>query len=303
LLEDVRNRVGTSDAFSLRECLVSAKEKIIVKGSLGHRDVVLKIPVELSALRGETTNAAILSQIATDPRFASVAPTPIAQGAFQNVPYFLESAVPGVALSTLITPARRAEAARIIGELFLSMHSSSTDLTTMATSDEPYQSLVADPIARLRAVGLEEKVVERIEAEFREGLTTRRWRLGVQHGDLTNSNVFMSNDAVSGLIDWEYAMPRGLPALDAIAYLESTERHVVGSHACDNLSRLARWEWRCSEELDMLNRLYRSLEIDPSAHALLCRMVWLRAVGFRLNVADRFDPGFTARWVLPMIRN
>jgi hypothetical protein len=299
LLERLRGQLETSETFRFYNCIVSGREKIILDGWLGGRGVVLKIPVEASALRGETTNASMLKEILDDARFGPYSAKPLAQGSFQKLAYFLESKVAGVPLSTCLTAANRAEMAGQMARL-LSRCASSAAAAMIHTADEPYRSLVAEPVAKLSKVSVDPCLLGRIEAHCREGLTKTPWRLGVQHGDLSTSNVFVADGVISGIIDWEHGMPSGLPALDALAYMESAQRRIHGRSACDNLKRLARWDWDCEDELDMLRAVYRALNVDPASHPLLCRLLWLRSAGFRLDESDRFDPGLPHRWVDPM---
>jgi thiamine kinase-like enzyme len=203
-------------------------------------------------------------------------------------------------LSSYISSGRRADLAEAMTKFFLSARDGWTAPSEVSPTHEVHRSLIGNTFSQLRELGCDAELVDRIERELREGLSRRRWKLGLQHGDLSNSNLFVSNGALSGLIDWEHALPAGLPALDAIAYLESTERHVAGSDACDILMRLERSEWSCPQELDMLRVLYRALEIDVSDHAFLCRVAWLRMVALKLLTNDRFSPDFVARWVVPM---
>jgi SAM-dependent methyltransferase/aminoglycoside phosphotransferase len=301
LLGDLKARVGSDAPFVFRDCLVSAKEKVILQGSLGGRDIVLKIPTDPAALAGERANAALLAQLSAQSQLAPLLPAPIAKGAFQNVAYFVESAVAGLPLARSIASMDRARVARMIEPVLEAMHSRIGEAVPLGVTDSCYRALVAEPVARLRSFGLDAAVAARLEAELGGGLAAGRWRLGLQHGDFSDNNVLIRDGRVAGVIDWEHALERGLPALDAIAYLESTERHVRNTDAGANLRRLARWDWSCAEELDVLRRLYARLGIDAQAHPLLCRLAWLHGIGLKLNGMDRFDPAFVDRWVQPMI--
>ena len=302
LLRHILAALPVQRPLVLAECVVSAKEKIVLKGTLGNDPVVLKLPVEAAALRGETVNADFLAQREVPDAVARLRPAPLARGTFQGLAYFLETAVRGVPLSTVIDAGNRAAMAGAVRPLLAAMARAGTARETkVASSERLYVAAVADPLARLAALDVAPAAIAAIEADLGGMLTAQAWRRGLQHGDFSNDNVFVMGGAVSGLIDWEGVDAAGLTVLDALGYLESTERHVHGGAFGDNLARLASRDWRCREELDLLDALYRDLGIDPALHPRLCRLSWLYGLGVKLSGIDRFDPRFVERWVQPML--
>ena len=62
--------------------------------------------------------------------------------------------------------------------------------------------------------------------------------------------------------------------------------------ATGNLTRLAKWDWPSSEEIDLLRSIYAQFQIDPGLHGFLCQLCWMQHLAAVLGTGVRFDPGF-----------
>lgn len=301
LVRHVVAQVPAARPLVFHDCVVSGKDKIVLNGTLGDRPVVLKIPVDDTTLQGEARNADFLARGDMPEAVARVRPVPLARGTFQGLSFFLESAVDGTPLARVIDAGNRPAMAAAVRPVLSALCASSAAAAPVARDDPLYLAAVGQPLSRLAALVVDPAVVRAIEADMDALLTRHPWRRVLQHGDFSNDNVFVRDGRVTGLIDWECVNAMGMPALDAIGYVESTERHLHGGEFGENLMRLSRREWRCPEELALLDALYRDHGVDPAMHAGLCRLAWLHGLGIKLAGIDRFDPGFVQRWVLPVL--
>jgi len=302
VLEEIKGKLGTTDDFSLSECLITGKEKVVLKGSIGDDGVVLKIPVDQRARDGETNNWRLLQILSRGHGLSDIVPKPMASGVYQGVAYFMERAAIGQPMTLAMDTMTRASAATKVLSLLMRMHTPAAGLVSIDETSALYVSLVSEPMAKLKTTGLEPVLRDRLESYLRSEITSRPWAVGLYHGDFTSDNIFVSEREISGVIDWESTTEYGLPALDAIAYVEGAQR-VADPHATvtGNLMRLSLWDWPSSEEVDMLKAVYRYFNIDPGAHEFLCRLCWLQHVVGQLHTAVRFEPTFFERWVRPMV--
>lgn len=302
LLDDVRKRSSASGEFRLSHCLITPKEKVALTGTLGDEPIVLKIPADRRAEAGEENSWRILEALKEDPAMAKIVPRPLARGVHQGLSYFMERAVPGGEMTLALPTLSRASAAAKVRELILRMHSS--DRRTTSSGGNALESFVTQRIEKLSMLDFGPGECERLESYFLGEVAGRTWSLGLQHGDFTTDNIFLSNGEISGVIDWEYATEHGIPALDAIAYVESMQRMTdPNTSATENLVRLADWEWPSSEEMDLLKAVYRRFDVDPDLHRLLCHLAWLQHCASHLDTSNRFDPVFVERWTRPMLAN
>jgi SAM-dependent methyltransferase len=293
LLEEIKRDLGASGEFRLTECLITNKEKIVLKGSIGGAGIVLKIPADQRAAAGEDNSRRILEALARDPEIAKFTPAPLARGAYQGLSYFMERAVAGRPLTSLMAEIPRASAAVKVKSLFLKMHSKRRVPTAIAPGSAEFDLFVSRPIRQLRVLGFEPDQCDGLERHFRAGIVEHPWVIGLYHGDFTSDNILVAGGEISGVIDWEYATERGLPPLDAIAYVECMQRVAdPRATATNNLTRLANWDWPSNEELDLLKAVYAHFHVDPELHGFLCRLSWMQHIASLLDTGVRFDPGF-----------
>lgn len=302
LLDEIRQELSTADGFNLSECVITGKEKVVLKGSLGSETIVLKIPADRRAEAGETNSWRILEVLARDPATADIAPKALVRGVHQGLSYFMERVVPGRPLTAAMDSMTRDSAAKKVRVFFEAMHSARPGRTSISEGSAEFAHFVSRPIDKIRTLGLEPGECDRLERHFRNGIAGRPWALGLQHGDFTSDNIFVSGGEISGVIDWEYATERGLSALDVICYLECMQRMAEPrTTATENLIRLAAWDWPSSEEVDFLRSTYERFQIDADLHGLLCGLSWMQHVANLLDTTARFDSGFLDNRVRPAL--
>ena len=92
-------------------------------------------------------------------------------------------------------------------------------------SEEPeksFQRLVDRPLAQFRSLfpftADEQSLLKKTE-ELTSTLRTTRFPRVFEHGDLSAPNLFVLKDGSLGVVDWEMAEPKGLPAVDLFFFL------------------------------------------------------------------------------------
>jgi len=282
---------------------LSAKDKAILSLEYAGRHAIAKIPCAANTIAGEENHWNALQRLPSIPRVSALAPAPLARGNIQGLAYNVESAVAGQPLTTHITESSRAQWAESIGGFLAALNPGLDRITPRPLDAEAFDRLVAAPIERLRHAVADDGRCDAALRYFRDRLAGVPMRLGLTHGDLTRTNVFVENGALSGVIDWEYASERGLGGLDAITYVESIQRLLApASRIGDTFSNLAAMKWRCDAELELLNRSYRACGIDPALHPVLCHLNWLHHVAHQLDTPRRFSSEFVERTLGPLLR-
>jgi len=281
---------------------ISEKDKTILSLKCPGRDAVVKIPCAGNTAAGEKVHWNALQRLRLIPGASALVPAPLACGSIQGIAYYVESAVPGRPLRERVTESNRAQWARAIGDFLEALNPGLGRVDPRPLDAEAFERLVAEPIGRLRQAVPDDGKCAAALGYFRDRLYGVPMRLGFTHGDLTRSNVFVHNGALSGVIDWEYASEQGLAALDAIAYVESNQRLLEpGTRIGDNFASLAAERWPSAAELELLRRAYLACGIDPALHAVLCHLGWLHHVAHQLETIRRFSSEFVEGTVRPLL--
>ena len=292
----------TAGPIALRDCIVSGKDKAVLRGTIGEVPIVIKLPADQRAYAGEENNWRTLTALRHRAELADLVPKPLARGVYQGAAYYAESAVRGRPLGDQPQSLSRDTAAGIVSALLAKLHSQPNETAELTHDSEPYRALIAEPMARLTQSGADPARCDVLEQRLRAALAGRRWQIGLCHGDFSRSNIFVADDEISGIIDWEYSTERGLPVLDAMSYVESMQRVAEpASTVAENLLRLSRWEWPSAAETAFLRALYRRFEIDPATHAGLCLLCCLQHVAHQLDTAARFDNELVDRYLGPLL--
>jgi len=281
---------------------VSEKDKTILSLTCSGRNAIAKIPCAANTVVGEENHWNALQRLLSIPGVAALAPAPLARGNMQGLVYYVESAVAGRPLGAHITESSRARWSAAIGDFLAALNPGLDRIAPQPLDAEAFNTLIATPIERLRQAVADDGLCDAALRYFRDRLDGVPMRLGFTHGDLTRTNVFVENGALSGVIDWEYASERGLSALDAITYVESVQRCLAPAlRIGETFPNLATRNWPSDAELELLNRSYRACGIDPELHPTLCHLNWLHHVAHQLDTTKRFLPEFVERMIRPLL--
>jgi O-antigen/teichoic acid export membrane protein len=122
--------------------------------------------------------------------------------------------------------------------------------------------------------------VERVRSRLHESLEGRTLPVGWIHGDFSPRNVLVDSGRVCGIVDWDQAIPDGLPVLDLIQFMLASRPGELGT-------AIGSFRPTAAEE-DVL--VDQSLELDTAV--LLC---WLHHVAANLEKSGRY--GASRRWL------
>jgi hypothetical protein len=228
-------------------------------------------------------------------------PTLILSGSVGGQAYFVETLVQGRPLAKVLDRIAFQTMSRQI-EMLMEVLNPKWGLSSSdALVGERFESEVLNPLNALRTL-IEDNPVARLREYFEKRLYGLRIPFGITHGDLSLSNVFVSNDdAVSGLIDWEGGAEKSLPVLDAIHYIESYHRRLTGQRVGRAIPLLARGDFADEAHKRFLFSMYERMEIDPGAHVALVYLKWARHMAYLGRFWLPYDSDGIREFVSPVL--
>jgi hypothetical protein len=138
---------------------------------------------------------------------------------------------------------------------------------------------------------------------FRHKLEGTEAAVGVFHGDFGVRNLLVQGDRITGLIDWEAGSLDGLPPLDALNYLISTQlQYEPAMRLLQAAPLLAAGPWPHRDEWSFIERCYSALGMDGSRHAGWAYLACVHAIGQRLTNLMRYDPVAIDQQVVGVLR-
>jgi hypothetical protein len=280
---DAAGHARKTHRISVERLLVTPKEKVVGLVDINGVPSVIRIPLTRSALEGCRNNIAALRAL----RLSSVdlAPMPLGEGHAGSYYFALESRIDG-------QPMRKAPRAQSDLALIESlMKRLNPDAEPRVLDGPTYDRLISTPLRRVAAFAASAGHRETLETFFSSGLRGRQVSIGVSHGDLSISNVYLKGNDLSGLIDWDDSRMDGLPILDAISHLCSRQFKRSANFA-ETFSKLATRQWPEPDELSFLDRCYEYFATDASCHSALVFSYWLGVVDRHLDFWYARDPGF-----------
>jgi len=300
LLDHIAGSIAGSPRLELHECWVTGKDKGVLMASAGALQVVIKLPAADSARAGEAHHHAMLELLHR--RGEAIAPEPLGSGMYQGVAWFAERRMRGVPLSRANTVDRDGTAI-IVADFVKRMGPPAADVQAVDTYRARVRALVTRSTRMLAELGIEHAALDPTASMIEALLARPTIKVGLSHGDLSVSNLFVEAGAVCGAIDWEYAYENGLPPLDFLAFMESRQRLAdPKSTAGAAFIALARGDWPCKAEIGALKELYAVYGLRWEDHEALCRLAWLTHVSHQLNTSLRFDEKAIRRLVDPIVQ-
>jgi hypothetical protein len=275
--------------ITIQTYIVTHKDKGVLTGVVGKKDVVIKLPFNAAAVAEEEQNASILQDLASRLSFV---PRSIARGQFSNVHYFVEERVSGLPLQDCLQTDGRIRYLGAVEEVLEKLNPPS-ERRKQLLIDSCYQEEVGRHLQAIFQVIPDHQMQEAVRRFFFAELYGSTVMLGLTHNDLSVSNIFVHENRVSGLIDWGASSAKGIPLMDVFNYLDSAHRacHQEVSLA-QSISLLASGRWPVREERDFLHRQYERNGIGEKSQVAFVYLYWLQHVGTGLNYRLSFDvPG------------
>jgi aminoglycoside phosphotransferase (APT) family kinase protein len=190
---------------------------------------VAKIPMNSRSLGRCEENLAVLRQIHSQPAIPEVfqrpIPQPVGQFDIDGLPVFVETAVPGIVEADR-GRLRRQRARRGALRYLTELHAAAREQTPM--DDALFEERIGHYCDRLGAAfqGIAEaKMLRSLKERLRVGLGGRSWPFVPEHGDFHLGNcLFEAGGArLTGVIDWDLGARPGLPVLDVMHFLVTSE--------------------------------------------------------------------------------
>lgn len=195
---------------------------------------VLKLPRTPDAQESTLLHRQVLAELLGLPAleaFGALLPQPLAWGTFEGQSYYLETALPGTAASSLVRrqaepPTLEHDAARAIRLL----HFGTLQRRVVGSAD--FADLAGDDLALLGQLcggwpepALYRSRLQALETLLRQQLLGPELPFAWSHGDLWLGNLMVAHSgALSGIIDWDRARPNQLPLLDILHLLAYTRK-------------------------------------------------------------------------------
>lgn len=179
---------------------------------------VPRLPSDYTRLRREAKN---LEDVQAAWRAASESvPRLVTCEEYEGSPLLVETALSGQKLSSLLQNGSSQDHIEAVVRWLVEFHQATR--TVADKHKDRYQPLVEEPLRclqnSLRLSPDEQKLVERTNA-LMLGLRDSAFELVFEHGDLGPPNILLANGRCTGVVDWELAIPKGLPAADLFFFL------------------------------------------------------------------------------------
>jgi aminoglycoside phosphotransferase (APT) family kinase protein len=190
---------------------------------------VARIPLSGRSLRRCEENATVLARLRACPRVPAELTDRIPRSAGRidvaGQSVFVETAVPG-APEPGGSRRRRVRARRAALEFLTSLHVAGRDEVLM--DDALFEDRIGHYCDRLEAAfpaPTQRDALRRTRDRLGAGLVGRRWPLVPEHGDFHLGNcLFDADSRLTGVVDWDLGACPGMPVLDVLHALVTTER-------------------------------------------------------------------------------
>lgn len=300
ILADISAKLGVGP-ISISRCVVTGKEKVVLSAQLDGAGVVIKIASNEVAIAEERRNRDVLLYLVQHAKQASVVPTPLLFGCYQNIHYFVETSVVGKQLRTELSGASRPDAADMVSQFLMQLHPSAE---ISLHSGALHEALIGEAFDQLRKTGMDTALLEQARRTISERLVSQSLPIGLMHGDFSFDNLFTSAGQITGVVDWGGSSCEGVPVIDIVSYLEGNQRGFdPRSTVSENFIRLAKFDWPSQAELDAVERVYRHFGLKPEVHESICHFAWLVHVGQQLRTTLRLNTTRIDTHIRPMLEH
>ncbi len=262
----------------------------------GGARLVIKLASSDRASNSLRATAVRLRDLRVDPRLRDwevALPQLQATGELDGRNYIVETELSGVSIAKLIgggvawQPLTRRALDAVAG-----LHRRTAELATVDAA--MLDRWIGDPVRAIESIlsGSRRRTttLRRLESELAGQLDRRQLQIGWIHGDFVPGNVLIDTgtNEIAGIIDWEMAKPRDLPALDTTAFLlavqQLVERRELGRCIADLLAG--------NGDGSLAMALAQAAPDDIAAvldARQLALLAWIRHVASLLAKSERYD--------------
>ena len=289
----------------LRQALSGTQVVVMMVGPQGGEPAaVVKVPATADGVASQAREAAVLEALAGRPAPFRI-PQRLAHGLVDGHAFVAEEAIPGVPGDGLMTGAAATErlagaAATVVTE----WHRATGEQVTVDAALLGHW--VDERMALVSPAVREPALLERLGTVLRGAWEGREVSVSWVHGDFWPANVLFEpvTLAVTGIIDWEWAAPRELPAHDLCYLLLQARMRAAGREFGPVVAALLEGAAWSAAELAVLQAggVISPGEAGPGRDILL--LVWLRHVAYNLlqHPGDARNWLWTSRNVEPVLR-
>jgi O-antigen/teichoic acid export membrane protein/aminoglycoside phosphotransferase (APT) family kinase protein len=224
-------------------------------------------------------------------------PVILVEGQIKGRPYWITRRIPGKEAGTLFDQAPLRQ--QILIESARSIHAlhTSTEKEVQINADllerwvfEPVRDLEQSKINLSRKSGSQIQL-ERLSGELKESLMGKRMRTSWVHGDYWPGNILVTPDgrSLTGIVDWDQAMPDDLPYLDLLTLIITTRRWVEHKEIGDIILDLIKDATWTPEEAALLEigGFGDAVPDEVTTRAMLL-LYWLRHVRANITKSQRY---------------
>jgi hypothetical protein len=220
------------------------------------------------------------------------------EGVLEGRQYLVETVVQGVAADSVLRAGARngetlAAAARTIAALHDATRSEPEPLDERALErwiDEPV-AVIGGVTAYRPHAGASSAALARVSEAAHQAFIGKAVARSWVHGDYVPANIFVTPDGrrVAGIVDWEAAVPDGLPHLDVVDLLLST-RVLARRRELGQVVRELLTEPRLDDsERAALELAWQDLPGDSLDLRSLILLCWLQVASATLVRSDRYQ--------------
>jgi len=145
-------------------------------------------------------------------------PRLVAYETYCGYPLLIETAIVGPLMNPAAVRAHRDSNCDLLLDWLVALERS----TASPADPTWFERLIEQPIAELAHLlsfdDAEQQALEQTH-RYTQALRTADFPLVCEHGDLSHPNIILLSDSQVGVIDWELADPKGLPACDWFFFL------------------------------------------------------------------------------------
>lgn len=304
ILQSIAANTGlpTDSGIEIEKFEVRNTEKLILWATAGKHPVIIRLPLSDAAAQGLRRNWRFL-RLFSD-RHDLRAPRPVCSGEISRIPYFVEQRLTG---AHLLDQLRGTDRDRLLGGVEQAMNALNPALETerhVSLTGSRYQTLVQRPLDLILAAVEDHELRRTAQDALRGRLFGLRFRSGIAHGDFNIANLLVLDNGSIAVFDWEAARVRGIPAVDAVNYLDAMYRHAVpGKTMVDTIRLLMEDSWPNAAEHAYLRRQASRSGVDPQGIPALSLLFWLHRIEAQLTLGSEHHASVIEQRIVPVLRD
>ena len=217
-------------------------------------------------------------------------PKPLIRGTFQEVPYFVQDALPGFSGVRFLRQHRRASTWKLLATDFIVRLHLATKIPLTLDQTTWNQAVMPLLDAGLRSTEEHTGVkLAHIRDYLMRELVGHSWPFVFSHGDYSPGNLLFDRKGLRlwGVIDWDRASPHALPLIDLLHVLLSGRAEVEQTRLSDLFGKVLS-EGLDTEERQLVDNYLQRMGLSPSFSQLRAFLLidWLLRVSMWVSTRE-----------------